>query len=236
MKFEYRDAEESVGYINSFLDEKRRKDKFTVIDVGASASPFFANNCDAFLDFVTPKTKSNKKFFRGDITTEDGWKEVLEYVKENGKFDFAVCKQTVEDLHIPEFVFGMLSKIAKSGWVGIPSKYCECIKNREGIPNSIGLSHHFWVFVTHENKLYALPKLGWFDSIEYGRLNFIDKLSRQELGFFWEDSIEMKFVLPYTYSQWTEFPDGYLDSFLTKCLEGTTHPRDLWINILNNSD
>ena len=236
MEFKYQDAEMSIKDINNYLKDKSSGGNFSVIDVGASANPHFADNCDVLLDFVTPKGARDKKFFRGDITTEEGWKEVLEYVDQHGKFNFAVCKQTVEDLHRPEFVFQMLERVAKSGYVGVPSKHNECRRNREGIPKSMGLSHHFWVFVTYDNKLYALPKLGWFDLIPYDQLNFTDKLARTELGFFWNDKIHMKIVLPYTRTQWTEFPDGYLDPFLEKCLNGTQHPRHLWVNILNNSD
>jgi hypothetical protein len=236
MEFEYHDVMDSIDPINQFLKEKRQSGNFSVIDIGAALSPWFRENCDVLFDYISPRQSYNCQFIRGDITTNDGWKEVLEYVDENGKFDYAICKQTIEDIHNPDFVCDMLTKISKSGWIGVPSKYVEMRRGRyPKIPQTVGLCHHRWIFITKNDRLYMLPKMGWTDSMPESSFKFLGKYSkgqRIELGIHWEDSIELKHVLPFT----AGFPDDYLDDFLSDCIQGTDHPMELWTNLLNESD
>ena len=167
----------------------------------------------------------------------EGWKNLNSYIKKNGKFDFVICRQTLEDLSHPEFVVNQLQKVAKAGWIGVPSKHFE-LMNMQGIYGTNfatrGLHHHRWIYTSKNGRWYGLPKMGWTDSITDSSLTM--RLNgnpwAHELSFYWEKNIDVFWLLPYC----DNLPDDYGDEFVRDCLKGVEHPWDLWINILNNSD
>ena len=165
----------------------------------------------------------------------EGWKNLNSYIKKNGKFDFVICRQTLEDLGHPEFVVNQLQKVAKAGWIGVPSKHFELMKGIYGSNHqSRGLHHHRWIYTSKNGRWYGLPKMGWTDSITDSSLTM--RLNgnpwAHELSFYWEKNIDVFWLLPYC----DNLPDDYGDEFVRDCLKGVEHPWDLWINILNNSD
>ena len=89
-----------------------------------------------------------------------------DYIEKNGKFDFVICRQTLEDLSHPELVVNKLQTISNAGWIGVPSKHFEMMKGiYKNNPNSRGLHHHRWIYTSKNGRWYGLPKMGWTDSI-----------------------------------------------------------------------
>ena len=74
----------------AYIVNSKKERIFTVIDVGGSISGWSANIIDALIDFNDPITTSPIRHFKCDITHPDSWRDVLNYVKENGKFDFCI--------------------------------------------------------------------------------------------------------------------------------------------------
>ena len=130
--------------------------------------------------------------FRGNITNIIVWEEVLDYVAKNGKFDFCICTHTLEDISSPIFVATMLSRIAKEGFVAVPSKYVECKRLGESYR---GYIHHRWIFNMENDVFKAYPKQNF---IEYE--THLDKIAdnyvkeNAELQIFWENEIDLKIV------------------------------------------
>jgi hypothetical protein len=57
--------------------------------------------------------------------------------------DYCVCSHTLEDLRDPIWVCHEMVRIAKRGYIEMPSRVFEASRNREaGVP--VGLSHHRW--------------------------------------------------------------------------------------------
>ena len=189
---------------------------------------------------IIPPTKNygttfNGEYIPGNATLPEGWKNLNSYIKKNGKFDFVICRQTLEDLGHPEFVVNQLQKVAKAGWIGVPSKHFELMKGIYGSNHqSRGLHHHRWIYTSKNGRWYGLPKMGWTDSITDSSLTM--RLNgnpwAHELSFYWEKNVDVFWLLPYC----DNLPDDYGDEFVRDCLKGVEHPWDLWINILNNSD
>ena len=237
--FLYGDEEDHKASLNQFLVEKRTENNFKVLDVGGSVGPWFWDNTDVIFDFIPPTTNYgntfNGEYINGNATLPEGWKNLNDYIEKNGKFDFVICRQTLEDLSHPELVVNKLQTIANAGWIAVPSKHFEMMKGiYPELPHTRGLHHHRWIYTSKNGKWYGLPKMGWTDSISDSSL--LIKLNRNpwkhELSFYWEKNINVFWVLPFC----DNLPENYGDEFVRDCLRGVQHPWDLWINILNNSD
>lgn len=173
----------------SYLANKTKKP--TVIDVGASYAPWCGEFITATVD-LNETAVSGATQFRGDINNIDVWNEVLNYVEKNGKFDFCICTHTLEDISNPILVSGMLSRIAKEGFVAVPSKFVE--SRRNGGPCR-GWLHHRWIFNNEEDVIVAYPKLPFTEyliCLDELATSFSEEVS--ELSFFWKDTCDIQAV------------------------------------------
>ncbi len=186
------DVQSSKQRLLDMLSKKREENPdFTVIDVGGSVAGWTSSVIDSIVDINEPEGNSDKQFFKVNINDFYSWSCVLEHVEKHGKFSFAICSHTLEDICNPGLVLQMLSKIAESGVISMPSKYCE-FSRLEG--KYLGYIHHRWIYDVKDNKLIGYPKLGF---LEY--FNQLHKLGstdskKSQLSFYWKDSIEYEFV------------------------------------------
>ena len=244
MKISYLREDQHIAIVISLLEKAKNNSNFSVIDVGGAINDWSWRHVNYILDFVEPQynaSQNNPIFVKGDITREEGWEEITNYVKENGKFDFSICRQTLEDLNNPEFVCKKLSQISKSGFISVPSKYSELKKGLyASLPNTRGFHHHRWIFVTKDKKVYGLPKMGWTDSFSDNDLYLVNtdlggltnvSATKQELALFWKDEIKITFLI----STIDNLPRDY-DENISNLSKNFEHPWDLWKHLLNNSD
>lgn len=178
-----------------FIKAQKQKGKFTVIDVGGSVFGWSAPVVDAIADFNQPVDNYSKNitFFKGDITHPDSWVPILDFVRDNGKFDLCICSHTLEDIMNPGYVCEQLSKIAKSGYVAVPSKYKELSKYAEGMPYR-GYIHHRWIFTVKGNEFIGFPKLNFIEYFEEFDKVADNSPHRADLSFYWKDTIAVKYV------------------------------------------
>jgi hypothetical protein len=132
--------------------------------------------------------------FKVNLNRYDDWNKVRDYVSEHGKFSFAVCSHTLEDIANPMLVLDTLPTIAEEGYVAVPSKYRE-FSHVEG--KHRGYIHHRWIFdIRHDepNLFVGYPKLGF---LEYETdLHRIGNPSPEieELNFRWRETIPYRIV------------------------------------------
>ena len=62
---------------------------------------------------------------------------------EDGAFDFVVCSHTLEDLRDPVWVCGELQRVARAGYIEVPSRLEEQSWNVQG--PWVGWGHHHWL-------------------------------------------------------------------------------------------
>lgn len=185
----YNKIGERNGEVLSYLNSKPIKP--TVIDVGASYNPWCSDFITATVDLNEVKLPNTIQF-RGDMNNIIVWEEVLKYVAKNGKFDFCVSTHTLEDISNPMFVSTMLSRIAKEGFVAVPSKYVESKYN--GGPCR-GWLHHRWIFNVENDSIIAYPKLPFTE-----RLKVLNEVATKfhesitELSFCWEETCDIQVV------------------------------------------
>jgi len=183
--------------IAHFLLEKRKKEKFTVIDVGAAAAPWSLPVVDATVDYKL--LPSSSLHFQLDLHEERTWQPILEFVNEHGKFDFSLCCHTVEDLHYPPSAFRFLQTISKQGFISVPSVHREL---KHVGHYSKGYDHHFWMFrMNPENELVMIPKM---NHIEHNQYPISQDLKDEELQFLWKGEIITKHFWSYPHTQIAE--------------------------------
>jgi hypothetical protein len=171
IKYEYR----SDGY-------RPNLDGLKVVDIGG-ANSFNAYNNDCVIDIRPPLIKTPNEFI-GNIDEPEIWQDVLKHVKKFGKWDFAICTHTLEDIHNPVFVARMIEKIANKGLIVEPSKYRELSRFSGSFR---GFIHHNWIFDVRDNELIALPKINYIED-EY----FNCQMLHEELIVEWEKEIGLK--------------------------------------------
>lgn len=141
----------------SQLDEVLRciRDTDRVLDVGGWACPF--NRANYILDGMPWETRgfyasiglprsqgprvehfSKDTWVQRDLCGPERWPFSDKF------FDFAVCAHTLEDVRDPLFVCAELVRVAKRGYLEVPSRLAESCKGAER-EDMAGLSHHRWL-------------------------------------------------------------------------------------------
>ena len=178
--------------IVDYLRKKKEADpSFSVIDVGGSAGGWSHSVADWIVD-VNPVDTT--KCFKANLNRYADWDTVRQYVAEHGKFSFAICSHTLEDIANPMLVLETLPHIAAEGYIAVPSKYRE-FSRIEG--SYLGYIHHRWIFnirPEEPNLFVGFPKLGF---LEYETVLHVlgnSSPSIAELNFRWKDTIPYRIV------------------------------------------
>jgi len=191
---QYNGTKARTEEVKDFLRKaKEEYDTFTVIDIGASIDPWARGLLDATVDIMAlPYDQADRIHFQGNINYFDVWSDLLKYVDANGKFDFAICSHTLEDISNPGLVAKMLPRIAKAGFNSTPSKFVEC--GRWGRPFT-GWHHHRWIFNYEDGKIVGYPKLPCTEYLDYfSEIAKHHSQSIEELSYYWSDSLELEIV------------------------------------------
>lgn len=127
---------------------ERLSDDASVLDVGGWAKPL--HRADWVLDLMPYATRGlygepdpgREHFGEGtwvvrDICDREPWPF------EDEQFDFAVCAHTLEDVRDPLWVCRELQRVARAGYIEVPSRLQEQAWGVHG--NWVGWSHHRWL-------------------------------------------------------------------------------------------
>lgn len=130
----------------------------TVVDVGGGASPF------PRADFVVDAIPFNEQAKLGMIDIgitprycKDTWIQAdlcdrTPWPIADKQFDFAVCSHLLEDVRDPIWICSELSRIAKAGYIEIPSRIIEQSLGVEH-PRYAGYYHHRWLVTVVDGQL-----------------------------------------------------------------------------------
>ena len=202
--------EKVIKYIKNRIGNDGSK---TVIDIGGAAAEWSREVATHYID-IRKVDVGQKVLFQLDLCDGDGWTQVENYVKQNGKFDFCICTHTLEDVLNPAYVCKKISQIAKEGVISFPSKYKELHRHEHSISPDFGgnelgnefdqrfldlhrgnfyrgYGHHYWYMsIDTDGNFYALPKCGIIevDSF-YDPMGFNDP-EISEVCFTWENEIK----------------------------------------------
>src|SRR3712207_5372782 len=85
-----------------------------------------------------------------DVCSSDLWPF------DDAQFDFVVCSHVLEDIRDPLFVCSELQRVAKAGYIEVPSRLEEQSKGVQG--DWVGWSHHHWIIELNDDRLDFLFK------------------------------------------------------------------------------
>ena len=186
-----------------------------VLDVGGWGRPLA--RADWVLDLMPYETRglygrdgegperfTPERWLRRDICDREPWPF------EDGRFDFAVCSHVLEDVRDPVWVCAEMQRVARAGYVEVPSRLEEQTFGFQG--PWVGWGHHHWLIEVHGQAIEFVFK----HHILHGRDSdsfppgFLDTLSAEERveRLWWEGSFEAReriFVEP-----------GELDAYLAE--------------------
>lgn len=186
---------------------QRIGDSHRVLDVGGWHSPF--NRADVVIDIMPYETRNKA----GAILTKE-WPEerftkatfhqrdICEtpWPFKDKEFDFVLCSHTLEDIRDPIAVCKELNRVAKAGYIEVPSRLVESTKGVER-PFYCGYYHHRWLCEVDGTHISFLFKPAMLHA--YRRFYFTKPWYRKvspkydSVGFFWEGSFgyEEKIVI-----------------------------------------
>lgn len=197
--------------ITQFLLNKKKEKTFTVLDIGSAADFWTEPFADVTVDYFLNLDRS-KKHFKVNIERESSWQQLLDYVKANGMFDFCTCSHTLEDLYYPFIAFEMMPKVAKQGWIAVPSFHREMSRGDRGQPSK-GYDHHRFIYhPTDKNEILAIAKMG---HMEYRNYNVDRSGNQDELQILWNKNINVVDVV--------SMYDLFNDSPKTSIINTKTH-------------
>jgi len=198
---------EDKGESNKVLVYLKEKKFEKVIDVGGAMGSWVDEYTTAYFDCNTDTYLANnpKQMFKGNLSEPEDWDEILHHVSLHGKFDFANCTQTLEDIRNPSFVVRNLPKSAHEGYIDVPSKYLELKFGNEnpdakdrlvwGLDGLImGYTGHRWIFNMNEQCLEMYPKLPFIEHLTGLDDLIFHKEPKYMLCFWWKDSIPYRIV------------------------------------------
>jgi hypothetical protein len=192
-------------------------DDVVVLDVGGWAKPLTRANW--VLDLMPYETRgeygaldSNPERFTRDTWIQRDICEHEPFPFDDGQFDFAVCSQTLEDVRDPVWVCSELNRVARAGYIEVPSRLEEQSYGVHG--PWVGWSHHRWLVDVTPGRIEFVFKPGVLQGREDCQFpaGFVDSLSPEERvqTLFWEGELgfgERIFMTP-------EELDGYLSDFV----------------------
>ena len=170
----------------------RLSDDDLVLDVGGGASPL------ARADWVIDLTPyDERRAVPDERFTRDTWvqRDVCDrepWPFEDGRFDFAVCSHTLEDVRDPIHVCSELQRVARAGYIEVPSRLEE--QSWGVIGPWVGWSHHRWLIDVTENRIEFVHKPHALHGRETDHFppGFHDSLTAEERvqQLWWEGSFD----------------------------------------------
>jgi hypothetical protein len=189
--------------VQRVLDLIRPEDK--VLDIGGWARPF--NRANYVLDaepFETrnyygpalPAQGGDREFFSKDtwIRRDICAKEPFPFADK--EIDFVMCSHTLEDIRDPLWVCAEMIRVAKRGYVEVPSREAESSRGVE--QGQVGWSHHRWLIDIEGTSIrflmkYHLIHSHWRFSFPASYLRGLPE-ERRVQWLFWEGSFDFQEV------------------------------------------
>jgi hypothetical protein len=133
-----------------------------VLDIGGWGRPF--NRADFVMDAEPYETRLTSRAQGGprERFTKATWiqRDLCDhtpYPFADKEIDFVVCSHTLEDIRDPLWVCAEMVRIARRGYVEVPSRLVETCRGVES-RHFAGYSHHRWLIDITECTMTFLPK------------------------------------------------------------------------------
>lgn len=188
-----------------------------VLDVGGWGSPF--PRADWVIDLMPYETRGlygevapAEERFTGDTWIQRDICDREPFPFDDDAVDFAICSHTLEDVRDPVWVCAELNRIARAGYIEVPSRLEEQSYGVNG--PWVGWSHHRWLVDVTPGRIEFVAKPGVLQGRRDCRFpaGFAASLRPEERvqALFWEGRFEFGERIMMT----AEELDGYLSDFV----------------------
>lgn len=189
MKITYGTIESSRELIRNTVLEGRQSGTFRVLDIGGEAGGGWqADIVTLTVDIASPTDEHNLSM---DICREVEWLKLIDIAEREGKFDYCICTNVLEDIYNPVTALELMPKVARRGMITTPSLLTEL--SRHDSPNWTGYPHHRWVFDQKDGGILLAPKLPFLEYLVGTQLTFDRAVT--EIRYEWEDTIDYAIFL-----------------------------------------
>ena len=204
--------------------EREIGDSDLLLDVGGWGKPL--NRADWVIDVMPYETRgrlgsdgagperfSADTWIVHDICDREPWPF------ENGQFDFVVCSHVLEDIRDPLFVCSELQRVAKAGYIEVPSRLEEQSWGVQG--DWVGWGHHHWIIEREGDRLDFLFKPHMLHAREefFFPPEFHQALTEEQRveRLWWSDGFETRELFLFAVGEL----DAHLAEFVARNLEGS---------------
>src|SRR6266480_180751 len=132
-----------------------------VLDVGGWIQPF--TRADWVIDLMPYETRGRFGAQGGDAERfgPDSWieRDICDHEPwpfEDNQFDFVTCAHTLEDVRDPVWVCHELNRVARAGYIEVPSRLEEHTYGFQG--PWVGWGHHRWLIDIGDNRIEFVMK------------------------------------------------------------------------------
>lgn len=136
-----------------------------VLDIGGWARPF--NRANYVLDAESYDTRGYygasrpaqggpREYFTRDTWIQRDICDHTPYPFGDKQVDFVICSHTLEDVRDPLWVCAEMQRIARRGYIEVPSREAESSRGIE--PAQVGWSHHRWLIDIEGSRVQFLMK------------------------------------------------------------------------------
>jgi hypothetical protein len=198
-------------------------DDATVLDVGGAMKPF--NRANWIMDALPYDQRGQLGSIGGtdERFNQDTWvmrdfcaREPWPFGDE--QFDFAICSHTLEDVRDPIWMCSELNRVARAGYIEVPSRLEEQTYGFQG--PWTGWSHHRWLVDVDQDGarvdfVYKPHMINGRDSDRFPP-DFRNRLSAEERvqTFFWQGSFGYGERLFWDFTEFDAYVGGFVDAAL----------------------
>lgn len=132
-----------------------------------------------------PERFSRDSWVVGDVNRAEAWAGFSDK-----QFDFVICSHLLEDVRDPLYVARQLNRVAKAGYIEVPTRFRECART-DPLETGAGFEHHRWIVEVIDGELAFTPKLHWAHTLDYlpaDKRPFLVHYKMQFEAIFWEGS------------------------------------------------
>src|SRR5688572_5342175 len=133
-----------------------------VLDIGGWARPF--SRANFVMDAEPYETRGyygspqggTREYFSAETWIQRDICERTPFPFVDKEIDFAICSHTLEDVRDPLWVCSEMIRVAKRGYIEVPSRVAESCRGVES--GQVGWSHHRWLIEIRDRRISFLMK------------------------------------------------------------------------------
>ena len=188
IKCSFTSTSKSHSDIIQYVKQKKQGNpNFKVLDIGGGVKSWTSEIADLIVDI---NVEDSKNTLKADICNELDHEKLINYVKENGMFDYCICTHTLEDLYNPFPALNNMPKLAHAGVITMPSMVDELSPVQNLAWN--GYLHHRWIFDYLDGNIFIIPKIFGLEAFISSKMS---KGKGSEIKYEWEKQIPYKIFM-----------------------------------------